>query len=851
MTAKTIKLEKKEEEKNIPKTPRIKLTLNQSKVIKEKYLKDSPSVEHWLYNVARNIALADILYLKEVTLEKVLEGVIYDIREYDIGNGEFVRMLLLHQRCKNFEEQDKNFKRFIYNLERLSKEDEKVKKIVDSTAESFYTMMAQFEFLPNSPTLMNAGRELQQLSACYVLPIEDSIESWGDVVKQTMLIHKSGGGTGFSAARVRPKGDVVKTTKGVASGAISPFVIINHSTEEIKQGGTRRGANMGILPYHHPDILDFISIKSESGKLDNFNISVALDSYFMECVEHDREFDLINPRTGEAVGKLNARELFDKITYFAWKTGDPGVIFLDRINESFSNPLPSIGKIEATNPCGEQPLLPYEACNLGSINLVKFVNDGEIDWNKLKKVVGLAVHFLDNVIDVNNYPIDKIEFMSKGSRRIGLGVMGLAETLVKIGIPYDSEEAVQKSEEIMRFINESALEASCKLAETRGVFPFFKDSIYDETSHYHKEWARGRPRNSARTTIAPTGTISIAAGLQGSGIEPFFAIAYVRYTAQALDAIKNGIKPDEKDVFYEVNPLFRDIAYENHFFGYSEQELWKLIVENHGSVRGIDKIPEAIQKLFPVAHDVPLEYHVRHQAAFQKYTDNAVSKTINLPNNASVEDVKKAYLLAYKLNCKGITVYRDGSKAQQVLNVASTRKVRNLSAGVSSVYYKFETGYGPIHIHIDHEDGKPFRVFTNITPIGTEVAGLTSVLGIMISKYLELGGDVSEIIKHLNSVKGDKPYGFGANRIESLPHSISIALKKFLENYSTKDSLKKGEVKKNVSNNKLSETTIMKQNEKTKLDNQVYCPACFSPNVSYESGCRGVTCHDCGYSECS
>ncbi len=819
--------------------PKIKLTENQEKVIRDKYLKSAPSYEAWLYNVARNIALAEILYLDKPDWNKILKNVRHEWEEYQTSNNEKVKMLLLHRCCENLEEQDRNFKTFIKNLYEISYKEENIRKVVEEWALKFYKLMANWEFLPNSPTLMNAGRELQQLSACYVLPIDDSVEGWAEVLKYTMLIHKSGGGTGFSGCRIRPKGDIVKTTKGIASGALSPFHMINHATEEIKQGGTRRGANMGILPYHHPDVLEFITAKTAQGKLENFNISVACDERFFDAVKENKDIDLINPRNGEVVRKINANELFNKIVECAWRTGDPGIVILDRINNSLSNPTPKLGQIEATNPCGEQPLLPYEPCNLGSINLAKFVKDGEIDWGKLEKVIKLCTRFLDNVIDVNNYPVDKIEYMAKGNRRIGLGVMGWAEMLAQIGIPYESEDAIKVAEEVMSFINQKALEESMELANLRGVFPFFKDSVYDKDSKYYKEWSGGkRVRNCARTTIAPTGTIGIAAGVQGGGIEPFFGIVYIRYNAQALDAIKQGKQPNLKDIFYEVNPYFKKIALENDFWGLNQKELWDKIIANYSSLKGISEIPEKIQKIFQTTRDVSVEFHVKHQAAFQKYVDNGVSKTINLPNHATTEDVKNAYLMAYRLGCKGITIYRDGSKSQQVLNVGLSKET-DLREGITSVYYKFESGYGPVHIHIDHIKGKPFRVFTNTTPIGTEVAGLTSVLGIMISKYLEIGGDIQEVIKHLNSVKSDKPYGIGPNRIESIPHAIASALTKFLR----KQNDNKSTVKNQHSKNRYYP-------ENPQIDKKDYCPKCYSPNIHYVEGCFGPTCLDCGNSEC-
>ncbi|MBI3267916.1 MAG: adenosylcobalamin-dependent ribonucleoside-diphosphate reductase [Planctomycetes bacterium] len=837
---------------------KIPLTENQKKVIRDKYLRDTVGAEEWLYGVARNIALAEILYDAGVSREEIYRNVRYNRHLADLGAGETTEVVLFHEGFTDTDLQDKNHRQLLSNLYRLAEEHGRAREVVDEWTWKYYAMLSKFDFLPNSPTLMNAGRELQQLSACYVLPIEDSIDAWGDVVKHTMLIHKSGGGTGFSGCRVRPHGDSVKSTKGVASGAISPFLIINHTTEEIKQGGTRRGANMGILPYWHPDILDFITAKAQEGRLDNFNISVAADARFMQLVKEDGEYDLINPRTQEAVRRVRAREVFDKITEFAWRTGDPGVVFLDRINASLSNPTPALGQIEATNPCGEQPLLPYEPCNLGSLNLSRFAKNGEVDWKGLGEVTRLAVRFLDDVIDVNNYPIPEIERIAKGNRRIGLGVMGWAEMLSLLNLPYDSEAAILKAEEIMHFINERALEASEELARERGPFPNWKDSIYDPNGPHHRPGAKGRPRHCARTTIAPTGTIAIAAGLQGGGIEPFFAVSYTRYNAKALDAIKKGLKPEEKDTFHEVNPLFRKIAEEHQYFGMTPEDLWRKVEHNHTSARGMKEIPEEIQRVFATAHDVDVEFHVRHQAAFQKHTDNGVSKTINLPNDATVEEIKRIYNLAFELGCKGITVYRDGCKSAQVLNIKSVNRQRDLTEGVTSIYYKFETGYGPVHIHIDHDGGEPIRIFTNTTPIGTEIAGLTSVLGIMISKYLELGGDVAEVRKHLNAVKSDRPYGFGPTRVESIPHAVSTALTKFLKTHGKlaggpgcEAAGGGGGAGGSAANAGAAAGAALGEDGRDDRQRSRHCPKCYSPNIAYRNGCHGPTCYECGYSECS
>ncbi|PIN74636.1 ribonucleoside-diphosphate reductase, adenosylcobalamin-dependent [Candidatus Woesearchaeota archaeon CG10_big_fil_rev_8_21_14_0_10_37_12] len=841
-----------------PPFGKIPLTENQQKVIKDKYLRDDPSVEYWLWNVAKNIAIAELTYLPEFR-HQILNGVRHKQIMMNVGGGETSELLLIHVDAKNYKEQEANHKLFIQNLYKMLETDSAAQETILPVAKQFYDILANFDFLPNSPTLMNASRELQQLSACYVLPIEDSIEGWGETAKHTMLIHKSGGGTGFSSCRVRPRGDAVKSTKGVASGALSPLAIINHATQEVKQGGTRRGANMGILPSWHPDVFDFISYKVEEGKLENFNISVAADEEFMTAVKEGKEYSLRNPRNKEIVKKINAQEMFDMICNYAWKTGDPGMIWLDRINQSKSNPTPKLGEIESTNPCGEQPLLPYEPCNLGSINLSKFVVMGKIDYSRLGEVVKLTTRFLDNVIEVNNYPIPEIEMIAKGNRRIGLGVMGWAEMLALLNIPYDSEEALQTGEEVMKFINDTSLDASEELAKERGVFPNYKDSIYHAEGQYFQEWAgSARPRNCARTTIAPTGTIAICAGLQGGGIEPFFSIVYTRYNAKALDALKKGETPNDSDVFHEVNPLFKTIAAKHNYFELKPEELWKKIEKNHNSVRGIKDIPEDIQRAFASSHDVPVEYHVKHQGVFQKHTDNGVSKTINLPNSATVDDVKNTYLLAWKLGCKGITVYRDGCKSHQVLNISEKKEKKadekieekklkpqiDPSEGIGSVYYQFETSYGPVHVHIDHHEGEILKVFTNIAPLGTEISGLTAVLGILITKFIENGGDVNTLRKHLNSVKSDKPYGFGPKRVESIPHAISMALNKFLA------QMEKLPGQQLLTKHVGSAAPEVKE-QTPQQNTKEHCPKCYSPNVARLSGCSGPTCYECGHSECS
>jgi ribonucleoside-diphosphate reductase alpha chain len=538
------------------------------------------------------------------------------------------------------------FHRIAENIAQADAPYYKNKRKVAEAEHEFYDMMANLDFLPNSPTLMNAGRELQQLSACFVLPVEDSIESIFEALKDTALIHQSGGGTGFSFSRLRPKNDVVRSTGGVASGPISFMKVFDSATDVVKQGGRRRGANMGILKVDHPDILDFITAKERTDVLTNFNISVGITEEFMKAVEENRDYDLVNPHTGKPVKRLSARAVFELIVMMAWKNGEPGIIFLDRINKD--NPTPKIGRIESTNPCGEQPLLPYEACNLGSINLSKMVKDGKIDYFKLRKTVRTAVHFLDNVIDVSKFPIAKITNMVRKNRKIGLGVMGFADMLIKLRIPYNSEEALQAAEGVMKFTLDEGRKMSCELAKEKGVFPSFKDSVYAKTGL--------KLRNATITTIAPTGTISIIANAS-SGIEPLFAVSYIRNIMDNTELV-------------EVNPLFEEVARTE---GFHSDELMRQIAKR-GSIQGIDVIPENIRRIFVTSHDIAPDWHLRMQAVFQKYTDNAVSKTVNFPSDATPKDIEHVFMLAYKLGCKGVTVYRDKSREQQVLNIESVNK---------------------------------------------------------------------------------------------------------------------------------------------------------------------------------
>ena len=521
---------------------------------------------------------------------------------------------------------------------------ESTKSQVKVLEEEFYNLMARREFMPNTPTLMNAGTPLGQLSACFVLEVEDSLPSIFKALGDSALIEQSGGGVGYSFSKLRPKGDYVKSTQGVASGPVTFMEIFDVKTNVIKQGGKRRGALMGVLRVDHPDIIEFITAKVKEGYLSNFNVSVAVTEKFMQAVMKDKEYELINPRNKQVVKKLRARDVWDLIISYAWKTGDPGLIFIDEVNRR--NPTRNIGEIEASNPCGEVPLHPNEACNLGSINLSKFVNynNTDLNWEKLRETVRKCTHFLDNIIDASKFPTPEITQMVKSNRRIGLGVMGFADMLCMMGIPYNSESAIKLGEKIMKFINDEAHKMSAELGKKRGSFPNFKGSLWDKQGYRHM-------RNATCTTVAPTGTISIIAGCS-SGIEPLFAVTFMRNVLEGTHLL-------------EVNPIFEQVAQENNF--YSEKLMRK--IAKTGSVAKLKEIPQEVRKTFVTALEIPPEFHVKMQAAFQNHTDNAVSKTINFPHEAKVADVKKAYELAYKLKCKGITIYRYGSKSEQVLYI--------------------------------------------------------------------------------------------------------------------------------------------------------------------------------------
>ena len=532
--------------------------------------------------------------------------------------------------------------------------------------EKFLSTMTSLEFLPNSPTLMNAGTPLGQLSACFVLPVEDSLRGIFGSLRSMALIHQSGGGTGFSFSSLRPKGDVVRSTLGVASGPVSFMRIFDVATDVIKQGGRRRGANMSILSVHHPDILEFIESKGQEGVLSNFNISVAITDQFMDALTRGSDYPLINPRTGQEVRRLPAGEVFDRIALAAWKTGDPGLVFTDEINRH--NPTPTLGPIESTNPCGEVPLLPYESCNLGSINLARLVKDGQLDWEALRDLVSLAVRFLDDVIEASQSPLPEIEAMVRGNRKIGLGVMGFADALIQMGLPYDSPQAVETAETVMSFIAEEARSASARLAQERGPFPNFSESIYARN---------GSPplRNATVCSVAPTGTISLIAGCS-SGIEPLFAISYVR---EALEGVQ----------LLEVNPHFQVVAEEQ---GFDTPDLMRAVARL-GSVRSLEEVPQDVRRLFVTDFDIAPQWHVRTQAAFQRHTDNAVSKTVNLPQHATAEDVRGIFLMSHLEKCKGITVYRYGSKQQQVLHLGGVlREERGEKSPYVTVHPEYAGG---------------------------------------------------------------------------------------------------------------------------------------------------------------
>ena len=758
---------------------------------------------------------------------------------------------------------------------------------VKKARDNFYRILANLEFVPNTPTFANAAGNIQQLSGCFVLPVEDSMEGIGKTFSDTIMIHKSGGGTGFSFSRLRPFGSIVHSTGRRSSGAMYFMWMYADATDRVQQGGYRRGANMGVMRVDHPDILRWIMIKSSEFTVNSFNLSVAITDKFMEQMEKDLQFtpdglkpqmaevdalieliqknlnnpesnfhdkmnefekniqelkkllvatqpeegyELINPNTKQAEGRLNARKIFELIGRVAWEKGDPGMIFIDRINDF--NPTPHVGEIEATNPCGEQPLLPYESCNLGAINLARMVKNnnketfGEVDWEKIAETVHQGAHFLDNVIDMNRYPLPEFEKMTKGNRKVGMGVMGWADMLVQLGIPYDSEEALDLGSKLMNFIREEARKASIELAKTRGVFPNFKGSIFDKKSRFFKG-QNLRLRNATLTTIAPTGTTSILADAS-SGIEPYFAIRYE----------KNLVSGDK---MVNLNPFFVKIAKQEGFW---QEDLVEKIKENKGSLRGLKEIPERIQKIFPVAADLSYETHIKMQAAFQNSgVDNAVSKTINMSPEVTYEDVIKSYLLAYKEECKGITIYRDRSRHKQILERDTQiredgillRKINDVRHGCT---WSIHTPLGKLHATINEDDdGNPYEIFFNVGKAGGDILAVAEGLGRLISLTLRTTPPklslpkLKMIVEQIEGIGGSSSVGFGLKRVRSLPDAVAKVIGYYLE-----EKLGQG---KTIS-------TVLVTNQKTNHNGNI-CPECGNATLVYEEGCEKCVC---GYSKC-
>ena len=769
---------------------------------------------------------------------------------------------------------------------------------VEELARQFYDLMITGMFEPNSPTLMNAGRPLGQLSACFVLPVDDALSNGKsgiyDTLKAMALVHQSGGGTGFSFSRLRPTGAQVKSTMGVASGPISFMTLYDASTEVVKQGGTRRGANMGILRVDHPDIRSFIACKNDTSRITNFNISVALTDKFMEAVKAGERYDLVNPKTQEVIGQDDAREIFDLIIHGAWKTGEPGTFFIDRANAF--NPVPALGSYEATNPCGEQPLLPYDVCNLGSINLAHFVLADPIpggdpaeavNWDALRQTVHLSTHFLDNVIDASQYPLQDITDLAHTIRRIGLGVMGWADMLIALGIPYDSAEGVEMGRKVMGFLNDEARNASENLAEAREPFPAWEESIWGPDDQCARDAAGQRIREMRRlrncnlTTVAPTGTISIFAGCSG-GIEPIFAVAFMRHQADSM-------MPD-------VNPAF--VARAQAEGWYSEELMARIAEEGHIH---FPEVPQEVQAVFKTAHDISPEWHVRMQAGFQEHTDSAISKTTNFPAQATEDDVRKIYQLAYELDCKGVTVYRDGSRSGQVLSTGKTGKstegqeagsgdvealeqqladaresLHGLRMELDQLYrdrdendltaaasrhkrqrpsmlrgrtLKLNSPLGDLYVTINEDDGgRPFEVFCTLGKAGGAATADAEAIGRLISLALRSGIPVSAVKDQLRGVSSDRAVGVGPNKVLSLPDAIGQAIERYLEE---KEGVQEmlplgasvdaggdaGGAQPQFSSSAGAQTNFLGS-----------CPECGAGQLSFEEGC--VKCHICGYSEC-
>jgi ribonucleoside-diphosphate reductase alpha chain len=768
---------------------------------------------------------------------------------------------------------------------------------VEELSEAFYELMATRVWMPNSPTLMNAGRPLGQLSACFVLPVDDALSNGQsgiyDTLRHMALVHQSGGGTGFSFSRLRPQNDVVRSTMGVASGPVSFMSLYDSSTEVVKQGGTRRGANMGILRVDHPDILEFVKCKDDTTKITNFNISVAVTDAFMEAVEAGRPYDLVHPRTGEVVGQLDAREVFQTVVHGAWKTGEPGVFFVDQANHY--NPVPHLGGYEATNPCGEQPLLPYDVCNLGSVNVGAFVADGEVDWDGLRRTVHLCTHFLDNVIDVNRYPLPEITDLATRIRRIGLGVMGWADFLIGLGVPYNSDEAIDWARRLMQFVDEEAKVESERLAAQRGVFPEWEQSIWGPDASCARDAAgnRVRPmrrlRNCNLTTVAPTGTISIIAGC-ASGIEPLFAVAFMRNQAGVL-------MPDVNEAFVAIARLE----------GWHSEELIRRIAEE-GHIH-FPEVPERWQDVFVTAHDVSPEWHIRMQAAFQEYTDSAISKTCNFPNEATEDYVREIYEMAHRLGCKGVTVYRDGSRDLQVLSTGKTAKRVQEQAGATDralrhaevaelkstvaeleaelqitkrrlhevesenlqrrakrsrpellrgTTRRLETPLGTLYVTVTEDDrGQPFEVFMSLGKAGGALMADVEAIGRLISLALRSGVPIKEIHRQLRMISSDRVVGLGPHKVLSVPDAIGIAIERWMQD---KQGVQQDLLEASATSSDAPTPAQAKPRPAAGTEGELYefdslnaeqhagaCPDCGS-QLEFAEGC--MKCHVCGFSEC-
>lgn len=768
---------------------------------------------------------------------------------------------------------------------------------VEEVARSFYDMMTTGCFEPNSPTLMNAGRPLGQLSACFVLPVEDALSNHSsgiyDTLRSMALVHQSGGGTGFSFSRLRPEGDTVRSTMGVASGPVSFMRLYDASTEVVKQGGTRRGANMGILRVDHPDIREFIRCKNDTTQITNFNISVAITDAFMEAVAKAEDYDLISPRSGEVAGRENAAEIFDMIVEGAWKTGEPGVFFIDRANEY--NPVPALGSYEATNPCGEQPLLPYDVCNLGSINVGVFARsrghfdkpEEGIDWDGLRRVVHLSIHFLDNVIDANRYPLSEISDLARKIRRVGLGIMGWADLLVRLGVRYDSGRGVALARTVMGFIEDETRIASERLAEARGVFTAWEESIWGPGAKCARgaDGERVRPerrlRNCNLTTVAPTGTISIIAGCSG-GIEPLFAVAFMRNQAGVM-------MPD-------VNPDFVERAKRE---GWYSDDLMKRIAEE-GHIH-FDKVPEEVQDTFRTSHDISPEWHVRMQAAFQEHVDSAISKTTNFANDATRPDVRKIYEMAFEMRCKGVTVYRDGSRPMQVLSTGKTgqeegageasaeleelarqladarerahglegeldetkgrlaehdkeaaaaRHKRRRPAVLTGRTIKMDCPLGDLYVTVNEDDkGRAFEVFCTLGKAGGAAMADSEAIGRLVSLALRSGIPITAVKGQLRGISCDRAVGVGAHKVLSAPDAIAQALEQYMaEKEGVQAELPIGvaqPARAEVSASATAPATEYVDHSAAALG---ACPTCGASQLAFEEGCK--KCYVCGFSEC-